>query len=140
MKTRIMVVFAAVILAPIFVTAQNQPSGEQKGQDAQQSNPSAPISVDCNCATQTEGGKNNPQGWHKLVTWPEGIATWALMFTLGAIIWQSCETRRAAGAANKSIHLQTLVDAGIWNEKGRIFVVTGTVTYLDCMEIRRTQT
>src|SRR5271166_4005978 len=106
MKTRIMVVFAAVILAPIFVTAQNQPSGAQKGQDAQQSNPSAPISVDCNCATQTEGGKNNPQGWHKLVTWPEGIATWALMFTLGAIIWQSCETRRAAGAANKSIHLQ----------------------------------
>ena len=32
-----------------------------------------------------------------------------------------------------------LVDVSAWSEKGRIFIVTGTVTYLDCMEIRRTQ-
>jgi hypothetical protein len=35
---------------------------------------------------------------YKLVAWPEGIATWAFLATLGAIIWQAVETRRAARA------------------------------------------
>jgi hypothetical protein len=102
MTSRIVVVFVLIILAPIFVAAQNQPSSAQKRQNTQQASPADPVSVNCNCTTQAENGKNKPQGWHKFVTWPEGIATWALILTLGAIGWQSCETRKAAKAANRS--------------------------------------
>jgi hypothetical protein len=166
-----------------------------------------------------------PWGYN-LISWPEGITTWAIIFTGFFIALQALETHKAAEATRDSIRLQeagmrqwvnivpirisrcvrpdrpglcevsllfeiinktdylmtilrietnvganvheftksvvdcnqplvpqksdgdsshpfyakTLVDAGIWNEKGRIFVVTGTITYLDCMEISRTQT
>jgi hypothetical protein len=43
--------------------------------------------------------EDKPQGWHKLIAWPEGIATWAIMLTLGAIIWQAIETRRSVQAS-----------------------------------------
>lgn len=43
-----------------------------------------------------------PHGWHKLVTWPEGITAWAIMFTLGAIAWQAWETRKATTAGRRS--------------------------------------
>ena len=39
---------------------------------------------------------------YDLVGWPEGITTWAILLTLGAIIWQSSETRKAARAAEHS--------------------------------------
>ena len=37
-----------------------------------------------------------------LVSWPEGITTWAIIFTVFVIAWQSYETRKAADAAAKS--------------------------------------
>ena len=102
MDVRVVFIFAVVVLAPIFVTAQNQQSGAKSGQKTQEANPAVPISVNCNCTSQAADSKDKPQGWHKLVTWPEGIATWALILTLFAIGWQSWETRRAAEAAKKS--------------------------------------
>jgi len=49
-----------------------------------------------------EEESNSPSDYlpwgYKLVAWPEGIATWAFLATLGAIIWQAVETRRAATA------------------------------------------
>lgn len=45
---------------------------------------------------KTEDG---PQGWHKLVTWPEGITAWAIILTLISISYQSYWTRKAAEAA-----------------------------------------
>jgi hypothetical protein len=48
--------------------------------------------------------------------------------------------QKSDGDSTHPFFAKTLVDSGIWNEKGRIFVVTGSVTYLDCMEIRRSQT
>lgn len=39
---------------------------------------------------------------YMLLSWPEGITTWALLATLGAIIWQAVETRRAAKATAES--------------------------------------
>jgi hypothetical protein len=95
---RIFVVVAILAFAPVTMTIQNQPSGAQDRKGAQQANPATPISVNCNCAAQTDDSKNKPQGWHKLVTWPEGVTTWAILFTLGAIVWQAIETRRAAQA------------------------------------------
>lgn len=102
MKTRVSLIFTVVTFAPIFVAAQNQPSTAQSRQNAQQANPPAPISVNCDCTNKAEDSKNQPQGWHKFVTWPEGIATWALIFTLGAIVWQAVEVRRSVNAAKES--------------------------------------
>lgn len=95
MNTRVLLVFAFVVLAPVFVAAQNQPSRTSNRQKTEQANQPTPVSVNCNCTTQADNGKDKPQGWHKLVTWPEGVATWALIFTLGAIVWQAIEVRRS---------------------------------------------
>jgi hypothetical protein len=100
---RVFVVIAILAFAPVAVAIQNQPSSAQDRQKAQQANPIAPISVNCNCTAQTDDSKNKPQGWHKLVTWPEGVATWALLFTLGAILWQAVETRRSVKLATKAL-------------------------------------
>jgi hypothetical protein len=44
--------------------------------------------------------------WYILVAWPEGITTWALLFTLGVIIWQAKKTADATEAMRDSIPLQ----------------------------------
>jgi hypothetical protein len=36
---------------------------------------------------------------HKLTAWPEGITAWLLLLTLGAVVWQSSATSRAAEAS-----------------------------------------
>lgn len=91
-------VVAILALTPAAMAIQYQPSAAQEGKTAQQANPTTPISVNCDCTAQTDDSKNKPQGWHKLVTWPEGIATWALIATLIAIIVQSTEMRRATNS------------------------------------------
>jgi hypothetical protein len=95
---RIFVIIAVLTLTPVTMAVHNQPSGTQDKKGAQQTNPAAPISVNCNCAAQTADGGNKPPGWHKFIAWPEGITTWAILLTLGAIVWQAVETRRAAQA------------------------------------------
>ena len=47
--------------------------------------------------------------------------------------------QKSDGDSSHPFYARTLVDDGIWDEKGRIFIITGSVTYLDCMEVRRTQ-
>src|SRR5271157_5063420 len=49
---------------------------------------------------------DNPIGWHKFFTWPDGILAIAAILTFGAITWQSFETGRAARAMKKSVRLQ----------------------------------
>jgi hypothetical protein len=53
-------------------------------------------------STQCQDPKEYMPWWYVLVAWPEGIAAWGLLFTLGAIIWQSYETRKAAEATQAS--------------------------------------
>jgi hypothetical protein len=107
-------IFGMVLLiAPVSVATQNQPSSNAHRQNAEHANPATPVSVNCNCQTQADNSKNNPPGWHKFVTWPEGIATWALIFTLAAIAWQAVETRRSVEAtanAQRSWLLVTSVE------------------------------
>lgn len=47
-------------------------------------------------ASECQDPKQYMPWWHVLVAWPEGITAWLLMLTLGAIIWQAWETRKAA--------------------------------------------
>ncbi len=44
--------------------------------------------------------------WYVLGAWPEGIAAWGLLLTLGAIAWQSWETRKAAEASVRQFGIQ----------------------------------
>jgi hypothetical protein len=104
MKTWVVFVFTLIALVPVSVAVQNQPAGAKNRQNTQQAAPPVPVSVNCNCTTKADDGKDKPQGWHKLVTWPEGIATWALILTLGAIVWQAIVGRAAASAALKQVN------------------------------------
>jgi len=100
---RIFVVVAVLAFAPIPMAYQNQPSATPQRKNAEQANPPAPTYVNCNCTAQTDDSKNKSQGWHKFVAWPEGIATLALILTLGAIVWQACETRRSVNIAAQTL-------------------------------------
>lgn len=40
-----------------------------------------------------------------IISWPQGITTWAIILTLFTIGWQSNETRRAAAATEKSVSI-----------------------------------
>ena len=53
-------------------------------------------------SNQCQDPKEYMPWWYVLVAWPEGIAAWGLLFTLGAIIWQSWETRKSAEATESS--------------------------------------
>lgn len=44
--------------------------------------------------------------WYKLIAWPEGITTWAVIATLFTIMWQSNETRKQAKIANQTLIAQ----------------------------------
>src|SRR5580658_3991822 len=101
---RIFVVIAILALAPVTMAVQNQPYGAEDRKDTQQATPAGPISVNCNCTAQKDNSEDKPQGWHKLVTWPEGIATWALILTLLAIVWQAVISRKSADAALKQVN------------------------------------
>jgi hypothetical protein len=135
METRIVCVLSVVILAVVFMAAKNQPSGAQERKNEQQANPAVPVYVNCNCAAQADDSKNKPQGWHKFVTWPEGIIAWAIIATLGAIVWQSWEMRRqnrnmvakerARITINPSVHPLDLDEGPEWIEALKV-VWTGT--------------
>jgi len=67
-------------------------------------------------------GKPDPPWWDEFFAWPEGITALLIMLTLGAIIWQAWETRKAADAARDSIRIQEAeyfqwVDVGNWSIK-----------------------
>jgi hypothetical protein len=63
--------------------------------------PSAAASLACKIYSTHEADqdKSNPPWWYKLLAWPEGITAWLLILTLGAIVWQAWETRKAAIAS-----------------------------------------
>ncbi len=42
--------------------------------------------------------------WDVLVAWPEGITTWAILLTLGAISWQAFEARKATAVAQDAVN------------------------------------
>jgi hypothetical protein len=108
---RNLILLAILAFAVPTVPQQQKPTGQQDARksqrDAKQADvPTAPISNNQATSYYEQPRENKPQGWHKLVAWPEGITAWAIMLTLGAIIWQALETRKAAIAARDSIKLQ----------------------------------
>src|SRR5882672_11770449 len=91
-------------LTPIAVSGQQQTSAGERQREAQQASlPSSTVTTNDSSTHYKQSDTTKPEGWHKLITWPEGIATWALMFTLGAIIWQAIETRRSVSIGTRTL-------------------------------------
>jgi hypothetical protein len=90
-------------LAVPAMAAQKQPASDEKTRQGQQSLTATIAANNHPTGLDQQCGDDKPHGWHKFIAWPEGVATWAVMFTLGAIIWQSYETRKAAEAANRGM-------------------------------------
>ena len=88
---------------------QKQPTGDEQARQSQQCLPSPTAANNQHAGYDQQPSDDKPHGWHKLIAWPEGITTWAVMFTLGAIIWQSYETRKAAEAA--LLNAQAIINA-----------------------------
>jgi hypothetical protein len=113
----------AVLLAfaPAAAAVDSQPTSVQDRRKAENASPSSTVSVNCNACDQTNQSKNQPKGWHKFTAWPEGIATWAIMLTLAAIVWQSWETRRSARAALLNIDvMKEQLDVARQKERARL--------------------
>jgi len=109
---------------------EHQPRSQQRASQSQghANQPDLPpASVTNNQPTcyYEEHTSDKPQGWHKLIAWPEGITTWAIMLTLGAIVWQTWETRKAAKGAGESaaaaiIQTKTMKD----RERARLSILS----------------
>jgi hypothetical protein len=67
-----------VILLSILAFAVPTMPGQQKPTGQQV----APTTHNQVTSDYEEPRENKPQGWHKLITWPEGITAWALIATL----------------------------------------------------------
>lgn len=86
-----------VVAVPIQQKPSSKQDAQQSSRDAKQANvPAASITNNQATSYYEQPRESKPQGWHKFVAWPEGITTWAIMLTLGAIVWQAWETRKAA--------------------------------------------
>jgi hypothetical protein len=98
---KIAVIFV-ICLASVAMSGQKQTPARERQRETQQPPPAITVTTNESSSNDKQRSADKPQGWHKFVTWPEGIVTWAIILTLGAIVWQAIETRRAASAANKS--------------------------------------
>jgi len=126
---------AVLSLAPMAMASQQQKaSGQSQGNAQQVTPPCLTINADQSTTNYQPQEKEKPQGWHKFVTWPEGIATWGLLLTLGAIIWQTVETRRSANASRRAVIASLrprLVVKRVSVIPGKIEEVDGTLTLKD---------
>jgi hypothetical protein len=100
---------AVLAIATISVSSYAKPTEQPKSDDAQKVYPSV-ISQSGVCQP-CENAKNpqKPPFWEKVIAWPEGITTIAVICTLFVIAWQSVETRKAAQAG--LLNAQALINA-----------------------------
>lgn len=96
------------------MAVQHKPSGTQTATESQQNKkqsnlPAAPVTNNQATSYYEQPREDKAQGWHKFIAWPEGITAWLVVLTLGAIVWQAWETRKAAEVARDSVRLQEIV-------------------------------
>jgi hypothetical protein len=101
---RNVILLSVLAFAVPTMPGQQKPTGQQDARKSQHDTkqtdaPAAPVTNNQATSYYEQPRENKPQGWQKFVAWPEGITAWAIMFTLGAIIWQAWETRKASEAA-----------------------------------------
>jgi hypothetical protein len=123
----LIVLFCLTVIA--MPTQQKPPSkqdAQQSSRDAKQADvPAASITNNQATSYYEQPRESKPQGWHKLVAWPEGVTTWAIMLTLGAIVWQAWETRKAANASKLAAEAaRDSADAYVTSERPFVMIET----------------
>lgn len=104
-----MMIAAPILILTVILVARYDEihNTEGKGYDikcTQSSEPSAAVgSLICTAehSQKTNNGESDSPWWHVFFTWPEGITALLITLTLGAIIWQAWETRKAAEATQE---------------------------------------
>lgn len=80
------------------------------------------------CDHERDGPGNYLPWGYALVAWPEGITTWAILFTLGVVIWQTTATSKAAKAAERTAEAALRqADHMVASERAWIMVDTGEI-------------
>jgi hypothetical protein len=101
---------AAILIVAVVLVARYDETHdtESKGYEVKcvQSNDPSATAPSLVCTVEHSqkqmNGEYQPVWWHVFFAWPEGITALLLMLTLGAIIWQAWETRKAAFATADS--------------------------------------
>jgi hypothetical protein len=122
------IVGAAIVFGAITFVAYKQHDAVEKYRRHHQEYCSALVASAEQTKACTEEGtsaKDYMPWGYELVAWPDGITTWAIIFTGFAIVWQSWETRKAGEAALKSVQLQEVqyrqwVEIGGWKNWSRV--------------------
>jgi hypothetical protein len=84
MARKILAVLAIVwALAVPAIAIQNQNSGNRPSAEHQK--PAPTVTNNESSVYYQQNTDDKPKGWHRLISWPEGITTWAIILTLGAI-------------------------------------------------------
>jgi hypothetical protein len=90
---------ATIILVARFDKNYNT-SGHSYNVNCVQASQPSPGEASLACAIKpvqnTDKSETNPPWWHILITWTEGITTWAIIGTGFVIAWQAIATQQAA--------------------------------------------
>jgi hypothetical protein len=104
---------AILILAVVFVARHDEKySTRGTGYDIKCKQTSQPATAMGSFVCAIDHSQNSerdeigPPWWHEFFAWPEGITALLLLLTLGAVLWQAWETRKAADATRDSVKLQ----------------------------------
>jgi len=112
-KRLTLAVFVVVVAvsAVELMAAQKKTAPKENARESSQLPTTINQTNNCISTQQKEPSADSVEGWHKLITWPEGITAWALILTLGAITWQACLMRIHAS------HLDKLASAVDYSSK-----------------------
>jgi len=122
----------SVVIGAITLVTYEEHKASDKYQRDCQSHVSAVSSARNNDnayrADECQDPKQYMPWWYVLIAWPDGITAWSLLATLGAIVWQAVETRKAAiGAINAAQATQRSIEVTIHMQRARMGIRTGTV-------------
>jgi hypothetical protein len=99
----------SVVIAAITLVAYEEHKASDKYQRNCQSHVTAVSAArnndNAHRTDECQDPKQYMPWWYVLIAWPDGITVWALLATLGAIVWQAAETRKAAEATQRSIEV-----------------------------------
>lgn len=115
-----------IAFAMIAMPGQNQTPSQNQTKSPRYEVPTAPsINYDNQSTHYKDKDSDKPQGWHKFVTWPEGIGTWAVLATLLVISIQSYWTAVAASSASKNVEAVMNTERGFvlidWDDVGCLY-------------------
>ena len=111
-----------LILAVIVAMAGKYESARSKYQRECQSEVSHILAAnptkDQHCSDECKDAKEYMPWGYILISWPDGITVWALLLTLGAIVYQAIETGNAARGAERAADA-TLAQTQLMRDKER---------------------